>query len=78
MTFGDVFNQLLEFPQAEIFRAGWNGRGMGIGMQEPDFNSKMGHPYLYLRGVDGRRSPWTPNQLDLFGRDWSICNKEER
>lgn len=53
-------------------RAGWNGRGMWVGAQFPDTNSKMGAPYLYISNPLGVKVPWTPSQADLFARDWAL------
>lgn len=66
------FGQALEAAKsgAKIQRAGWNGKGMWIELQVPDANSKMGHPYLYMKGVDGKFFPWNPNLLDLMAEDW--------
>jgi Protein of unknown function (DUF2829) len=55
---------------AKIQRIGWNGKGMWIELQVPDAHSKMGHPYLYMKGVDGKLFPWNPNQLDMLAEDW--------
>lgn len=32
-----------------IQRAGWNGKGMYIEMQNPDENSKMTLPYIFMK-----------------------------
>jgi hypothetical protein len=59
-----------------VCRSGWNGKGMWLAMQIPDENSKMGHPYLYMKGVDGKLFPWNPNNLDLLAMDWQIAVAE--
>lgn len=55
---------------SRVARSGWNGKGMWLELQVPDENSKMGHPYIYMKGVDGRLFPWNPNQLDMLSVDW--------
>ena len=57
---------------AKIVRNGWNGKGMHLEIQRPDANSKMGHPYFYMKGVDGKFFPWNPNNLDLMAEDWIV------
>lgn len=68
------FSHALEAVKAgkRICRAGWNGRGMFVEIQRPDENSKMGHPYLYITGVDGKRVPWLASQTDLLAEDWWV------
>lgn len=56
----------------KVARAGWNGKGMWLQLQVPDAHSKMGHPYAYMKGVDGKLFPWNPNALDLFADDWGL------
>jgi Protein of unknown function (DUF2829) len=69
-TFG--FGKALELAKSggKVARSGWNGKGMWIALQTPDEHSKMGHPYLYMKGVDGKFFPWTPNTLDVLAEDW--------
>lgn len=38
----------------KVQRVGWNGKGMYLELQVPDEHSKMGHPYPYMKGVDGK------------------------
>ena len=54
----------------KVQRAGWNGKGMHLALQVPDAHSKMGHPYVYLRGTDGKLIPWNCSQTDLLATDW--------
>lgn len=56
----------------KVSRSGWNGKGMWIALQVPDAHSKMGHPYPYMKAVDGSFFPWTPNVLDVMADDWGI------
>ena len=57
---------------SRVCRAGWNGRGMHLELQVPDANSKMGRPYVYIRGTDGLLVPWNASQGDLLAIDWEI------
>ena len=66
--FGWAINQLESGGRAR--RAGWNGKGMWIGLQRPDAHSKMGHPYIYMSDVTGMLFPWNPNNLDVLAKDW--------
>lgn len=56
-------------------REGWNGKGMYIALQEPDENSKMRRPYIYMYPVDGLLVPWVASQSDLLANDWAIHEK---
>lgn len=55
---------------SKVARAGWNGKGMWLALQIPDAHSKMGHPYVYLKGADGKMIPWNCSQADLLATDW--------
>lgn len=66
--FGTALNVLK--AGGRVCRKGWNGNGMYIELQEPDRNSKMGKPYLYIRCVDGEFVPWLASQTDLLENDW--------
>jgi hypothetical protein len=55
-----------------VTRAGWNGKGMWLGLQVPDENSKMGLPYVYMRTAQGPLVPWLCSQTDLLAVDWII------
>lgn len=59
-----------------VQRAGWNGKGMYVQVQDPDTNSVMTYPYLFMSVPDceegARRLPWQPAQVDIFANDWSI------
>ncbi len=59
-----------------VCRSGWNGKGMWLALQVPDEHSKMGVPYIYMKGVDGKLFPWNPNNLDLLAIDWQVCGPE--
>lgn len=70
LTFGDAIVALKEGKK--VCRNGWNGKGMWINLQVVDMNSKMGHNYIYMSGVDGKLFPWNPNNLDMLAEDWQI------
>lgn len=60
-----------------VRRAGWNGKGMWIQLQEPDAGSMNTLPYLYieypkghLAYPEGSRVPWVASQTDILAEDW--------
>lgn len=63
-----------------VRRAGWNGKGMWLELQQPDANSKMTLPYIYLNYPDnavntpGAKVPWAPSQTDVLANDWEIVS----
>lgn len=71
MSFGEAL-QLLKSGVA-LCRAGWNGAGQYLKLQEPDRNSKMRRPYIYIRPVDGGLVPWVASQSDLLADDWMVA-----
>lgn len=70
----------MDFSQALIHlksrrrvkRAGWNGKGMWLDYQQPDINSKMSLPYIYIRTVTGHLVPWVCSQTDMLALDWEL------
>lgn len=62
-----------------IQRAGWNGKGLSLHLQEPEAASKMTLPYIYLQYPAGQtyptgaRVPWLASQTDLLANDWAIA-----
>ena len=64
-----------------IQRTGWNGNGLSLHLQEPDSNSKMTLPYIYLQYPagspypTGARVPWLASQTDLLANDWGIVER---
>lgn len=72
------FSQALNYAKAgsRIARSGWNGKGLYVELQKTDENSKMGHPYLYIKTVEDKLVPWTPSQTDLLANDWSAPIKQ--
>lgn len=61
-----------------IHREGWNGQGMFVNLQVPDENSKMGLPYLYIRGVEGKFVPWLASQTDILAEDWALAQLDDQ
>lgn len=55
-----------------VMRPGWNGKGMYLALQEPDENSKMTEPYVYMRTAQGGLIPWLCSQADLLADDWEV------
>ena len=64
-----------------VARRGWNGKGIFIEMQFPDYNSKMTNPYIYIdtTGLDSDNPdaprcliPWLASQTDMLIEDWRI------
>ena len=74
MNFGKALEECKKGKQVQ--RAGWNGGGMHMEVQEPDKHSKMTHPYLFIvvpGCTEGTRLlPWQPAQVDLFAEDWKV------
>lgn len=56
-----------------ITRAGWNGSGQYLELQEPDDLSKMTLPYVYIVTVQGNLVPWLASQTDLLADDWGLA-----
>lgn len=57
-----------------LTRAGWNGKGMWLGLQVPDEHSKMGMPYIFISLPCGKLMPWVASQTDLLSEDWEIVD----
>lgn len=72
MTFGEAIDYTR--TGAKVARDGWNGKDMWIALQEPDANSKMTLPYLYMRTAQGDLVPWLASQTDMLARDWVVVS----
>lgn len=59
-----------------VAREGWNGKGMWIKLQQPDDNSKMSLPYIFMCNVDGDLVPWVASQTDLLATDWQVVEHD--
>ena len=53
-----------------VRRKGWNGKGMWLQLQQPDENSKMTLPYVFMMTAQSQMVPWTCSQSDLLADDW--------
>ncbi len=73
MDFGDAIRNLK--LDKRVARAGWNGKGMWLGLQVPDAQSKMGLPYIYMSTVTGQLVPWLASQTDMLAEDWSVIDE---
>lgn len=71
LSFTDAMAQVIERHCKATRQA--QGDGMWIKAQHPDKHSKMTVPYLYVEVEGGdSRIPWTPQQSDIFARDWAV------
>lgn len=68
MRFGEALDALKRGERVQ--RAGWNGKGMWLGLQVPDAHSKMSLPYIYMSTVTGDLVPWLASQTDMLAEDW--------
>ena len=77
MNFGEAIHELK--CGRKVARKGWNGRGIFIELQDPDSNSKMTSPYIFIDTTglqsdneDAPRSlvPWLASQTDMLADDW--------
>lgn len=74
LTYGLDFQIALSLLKAnvKVRRAGWNGKGMWVHLQNPDMHSKMTLPYIYMKTADDQLVPWFASQADLLADDWEI------
>lgn len=56
----------------KLQRRGWNGKGMYIHIQNPDENSKMTQPLIYMKTADNNLVPWLASQTDVLADDWQL------
>lgn len=85
LTFGDALQALKAGKR--VARAGWNGKGMFVYYvraaaylaQSEAAKTYFGEnayvpyaPYLALKGVDERVSPWVPSINDVLAEDWVV------
>lgn len=79
MDFGLALHALK--AHRKVRRKGWNGVGMFIELQEPDVNSKMTFPYIFIdttklsshnANVKKGRVPWIASQTDMLANDWEV------
>ena len=69
MNFGGALEALRAGHR--VVRAGWNGKGMWLKLQEPDARSLMTLPYIYMSTAQGDRVPWLASQTDVLAFDWN-------
>ena len=76
------FGQAIEELKAgrKCWREGWNGKGIAIELQNPDENSKMTSPYIFIdttgletdnKAAPKSLVPWLASQTDMLAEDWS-------
>jgi hypothetical protein len=79
MNFGDAIENLKIGHR--VARSGWNGAGIFLELQNPDADSKMTHPYIYIDTTGLKtenpaapkvRVPWLASQTDMLAEDWFI------
>ena len=85
LTFGDALQALKAGKR--VARVGWNGKGMFVYYvraaaylaQSEVAKAYFGEnayvsyaPYLALKGVDERVSPWVPSINDVLAEDWVV------
>jgi hypothetical protein len=71
MSFGDAIKALKAGKR--VCRAGWNGKGMWLGLQVPDADSKMTLPYIFMKTAQDDLVPWLASQSDMLADDWAVC-----
>lgn len=77
---GMTYSGALDYAKRgyQIYRSGWNGKGMSVRYQQPDEHSKMTLPYTYLEYTPcekyplGACVPWVPSQTDQLESDWCV------
>ena len=81
MNFGQAIEELK--AGRKCWREGWNGKGISIELQNPDENSKMTSPYIFIdtTGLETDNPvapkstvPWLASQTDMLAEDW-ISNR---
>ena len=85
LTFGDALQALKAGKR--VARAGWNGKGMFVyyvraaaylaqsaaAIEYFGENAYVPYaPYMALKGVDERVSPWVPSINDVLAEDWVV------
>lgn len=59
---------------ALVQRAGWNGKGMHVGIHTPNAHDKMDEPFVFMFTAQARHIPWLASQADLLAVDWQIAD----
>lgn len=68
MDFSDALSNLKS--GFRIYREGWNGKGMWLGIKRPSPRSDMSMPYIYMKTAQGNYVPWLASQADILANDW--------
>lgn len=77
MNFGQAIHELQ--AGRKVARKGWKEKGIFVGLQIPDENSKMTSPYLFIDttglqtdndDAPKSRVPWLASQTDTLAEDW--------
>lgn len=73
-TDGFGFGHALDILKAggNVRRAGWNGKGMWLGLRRPRVGSEMTLPYIYMKTADNQLVPWLASQTDMLSTDWEV------
>lgn len=73
-TDGFGFGRALDILKAggNVRRAGWNGKGMWLGLRRPRVGSEMTLPYIYMKTADNQLVPWLASQTDMLSTDWEV------
>lgn len=58
----------------KIYRRGWNGKNMWLGLRIPTALSEMTLPYIYMCTVTKGLVPWLASQTDILAEDWDVCS----
>ena len=58
---------------SRVTRSGWNGKNQWIAIKQPDRESDVDLPYIYLRTAQGKTIPWIATQGDLLADDWEVA-----
>lgn len=76
MTFGDAIEALKAGER--VARAGWNGKGMWIGLTRPNSFSVRpwgypAQPHICMKTADDLMQPgWLASQADMLAEDWTV------
>ena len=73
--FGSFGWALYMMEKGESVRLGFWSEEVHISLQEPDENSKMTAPYLYVTSRYGR-IPWNPTQIEILTKAWELYHGE--
>ena len=73
MQIGQAIEALREGQH--VTRSGWNGKDRWLGLQEPDSESAMTLPYIYIKTVQNDFVPWLASQTDILADDWVVIKQ---